>query len=105
LDKRSSINIHMPTKKELQKLADEKINAALAKGVKAETELRAEQNKTQARMAWVAILSSVVFTTIVLFFDIANAEILGPFLVAQAGVVGSYMGVTAWLSRSKNGKG
>lgn len=91
----------MPTKKQLQELADTKINAAIAKSIKIEAELRAEQGKTQARMAWTAVLSSVVFTAIVLFFDITNTEILGPFLLAQAGVVGSYMGVTAYLTRSK----
>ena len=86
---------------------ESKINAMIVKNLRAERDLRTEQNKTQARMAWVAILSSVVFTTIVLFFDTSStglAEILGSFYIAQAGVVGSYMGVTAWM-RSKNGKG
>jgi hypothetical protein len=29
----------------------------------------------------------------------ALGEILGLFYIAQAGIVGAYMGVTAWMSR------
>jgi hypothetical protein len=59
----------------------------------------------QRRMAWVAIWSMIVFTT-VLFSPIVSdarvnalADLLGLFYIAQAGVVGAFMGVSAWMSR------
>jgi hypothetical protein len=73
-----------------------------------ELELREEKADTQRRMAWVAMLSMLIFT-ICLFLPIipdtrvqALADLLGLFYIAQAGVVGAYMGVTAWMSRSDN---
>lgn len=70
-----------------------------------ELELREEKADTQRRMAWVAMLSMVMFT-IVLFSPMisdsrveALADLLGLFYIAQAGVVGAYMGVTAWMNR------
>lgn len=71
-----------------------------------EIELREEKADSQRRMAWVAILSMIVFT-VLLFSPIisdarvsALADLLGLFYIAQAGVVGAYMGVTAWMSKS-----
>lgn len=59
----------------------------------------------QRRMAWVAIWSMVVFT-IVLFSPMVSdarvnalADLLGLFYIAQAGVVGAFMGVSAWMSK------
>jgi uncharacterized membrane protein len=59
----------------------------------------------QRRMAWVSIWSMIVFT-IVLFSPLisdarvnALADLLGLFYIAQAGVVGAFMGVSAWMSR------
>lgn len=59
----------------------------------------------QRRMAWVAIWSMIIFT-IILFSPIisdarvnALADLLGLFYIAQAGVVGAFMGVSAWMSR------
>ena len=56
-------------------------------------------------MAWVAMLSMIV-GTIFLYTPIIKetrvevlGDILGLFYIAQAGVVGAYMGVTAWMSR------
>lgn len=70
-----------------------------------ELELREEKADTQRRMAWMAMLSMVMFT-VVLFSPIisdsrveALADLLGLFYIAQAGVVGAYMGVTAWMNR------
>ena len=70
-----------------------------------ELELREEKADTQRKMAWVAMLSMVMFT-VVLFSPIisdsrveALADLLGLFYIAQAGVVGAYMGVTAWMNR------
>ena len=70
-----------------------------------ELELREEKADTQKRMAWMAMASMIIFT-IVLFSPIisdnrvtALADLLGLFYIAQAGVVGSYMGVTAWINK------
>jgi uncharacterized membrane protein len=59
----------------------------------------------QRRMAWVAIWSMIVFT-IVLFSPMVSddrvnalADLLGLFYIAQAGVVGAFMGVSAWMSK------
>lgn len=70
-----------------------------------EIELREEKAETQKKMAWVAMISMLVFT-IFLFLPLfsddrikAMGEVLGLFYVAQAGVVGAYMGFTSWMSR------
>ena len=70
-----------------------------------EIELREEKAKAQQYMAWVAMASMLVFSTF-LFLPIipdsrvdALADLLGLFYIAQAGVVGAYMGVSAWMSR------
>ena len=67
--------------------------------------MREEKADTQKRMAWVAMLSMVAFT-VALFSPVisdsrveALADLLGLFYIAQAGVVGAYMGVTAWMSK------
>lgn len=69
-----------------------------------EIELREEKAETQKRMAWVALVSMLIFT-IGLFSPLVSdsrvhalADLLGLFYIAQAGVVGAYMGVTAWMS-------
>ena len=70
-----------------------------------ELELREEKSAAQRRMAWIAMASMILFT-IGLFAPIftdsrinALADILGLFYIAQAGVVGAYMGVSAWMSK------
>jgi hypothetical protein len=70
-----------------------------------EMELREEKSDAQKRMAWLAMGSMIVFS-IVLFLPVisdnrvkALADLLGLFYIAQAGVVGAYMGTTAWMSR------
>ena len=70
-----------------------------------ELELREEKANAQQYMAWVAMGSMLVFTT-VLFLPVVStdrvnalADLLGLFYIAQAGVVGAYMGVTAYMSR------
>jgi hypothetical protein len=71
-----------------------------------ELELREEKADTQRRMAWGAMISMLIFT-ILLFTPVvtdarvqALADLLGLFYIAQAGIVGAYMGVTAWMSNS-----
>jgi|TARA_R110002020_G_scaffold54278_1_gene151500 hypothetical protein len=70
-----------------------------------ELELREEKSEAQKRMAWLSIASMIIFSAC-LFMPIvpesrvdALGEILGLFYIAQAGIVGAYMGVTAWMSR------
>lgn len=70
-----------------------------------EIELREEKADAHRRMAWVAMISMIIFSGF-LFLPIievervkALADLLGMFYIAQAGVVGAYMGVTAWMSR------
>ena len=70
-----------------------------------ELELREEKSEAQKNMAWVAMVSLIVFSAF-LFVPIVSesrvtalGDILGLFYIAQAGVVGAYMGVTAWMSR------
>jgi hypothetical protein len=72
-----------------------------------ELELREEKADSQRRMAWVAIISMIVFT-VLLFSPVVSdarvsalADLLGLFYIAQAGVVGAYMGVTAWMSKGE----
>ena len=70
-----------------------------------ELELREEKANAQQYMAWVSMGSMLVFTT-VLFLPVVStdrvsalADLLGLFYIAQCGVVGAYMGVTAWMAK------
>ncbi|MEC8488622.1 MAG: hypothetical protein VXZ13_06920 [Pseudomonadota bacterium] len=70
-----------------------------------ELELREEKAKAQQFMAWTAMASMIV-ASVVLFTPIVSdsrvaglADLLGLFYIAQAGVVGTYMGTTAWMNR------
>jgi ABC-type multidrug transport system permease subunit len=70
-----------------------------------EIELREEKANTQRRLAWVATWSMILFT-IFLFLPIVSdsrvdalAELLGLFYLAQAGIIGAYMGFTTWMSK------
>ena len=70
-----------------------------------EIELREEKSEAQKKMAWVAMGSMIVFSAI-LFTPMVSesrvsalADLLGLFYIAQTGVVGAYMGVSAWMSR------
>lgn len=70
-----------------------------------ELTLREEKADTQKRMAWVAMLSMVVFS-IFLMLPImpdsrvnALSDLLGLFYIAQASVCAAYFGATAFMSR------
>ena len=71
----------------------------------AEIERQDRKQQAQRRMAWVAIWSMVVFTTVLFSPMISDsrvsalADLLGLFYIAQAGVVGAFMGMSAWVSR------
>jgi hypothetical protein len=68
------------------------------------------KSETQQKMAWVAMISMIVFTVLVflpIFPDTrikALADLFGLFYIGQAGVVGAYMGVTAYMSNGSNGR-
>ena len=53
---------------------------------------RHEKADAQRRMAWVAMGSMIVFTL---------ADLFGLFYIGQAGVVGAYMGMTAYMAKGK----
>ena len=71
----------------------------------AEIERQDRKQQAQRRMAWVAIWSMVVFTTVLFSPMISDsrvsalADLLGLFYIAQAGVVGAFMGMSAWMNR------
>jgi hypothetical protein len=69
-----------------------------------ELELQEEKADTQKRMAWFSLVLMAV-VTILLFTPLISdtktqtlSDLLGMFYVAQAGIVGAYMGVTAWMT-------
>ena len=61
----------------------------------------------QKKMAWVAIISMLVFTALVflpIFPDTrikALADLFGLFYIGMAGVCGAYMGMTAYMTKGK----
>ena len=70
-----------------------------------EAESAEEKADTQKRMAWIAMISMLGFTGF-LFLPFMSDErvsalgdLLGLFYIAQAGVVGAYMGMAAYMSR------
>ena len=70
-----------------------------------ELELREEKSEAQKRMAWAAMVSMIIFS-LVLFLPVIPetrvkvlGEILGLIYLASAGIVGAYMGVSAWMSK------
>ena len=70
-----------------------------------EIEIEEEKADAQRRMAWVALLSMIAFTVVVFlpFFPDERINLLGElsalFYIGMAGVVGAYMGMTAYMSR------
>ena len=66
-----------------------------------------EKMEAQKKMAGVAMVSMLVFTALVflpIFPDTrikALSDLFGLFYIGQAGVVGAYMGMTAYMSAKK----
>ena len=66
-----------------------------------------EKDDAQRRMAWTAMGSMIVFTLAVflpIFPDArikALSDLFGLFYIGQAGVVGAYMGMTAYMAKGK----
>ena len=83
-------------------VSDEEL-AAVAK--LEELEMLEEKADAQRRMAWVSLVSMLVFTGLVflpIFPDSriqALADLFGLFYIGMAGVVGAYMGMTAYMSK------
>lgn len=76
----------------------------LAKEIKIQ-EMAERKQASQRKMAWVSLYSMALFT-LILFSPLVSdsrvsalADLLGLFYIAQAGVVGAYMGMTAYMSR------
>ena len=72
-----------------------------------EAEVAEEKADAQRKMAWISIISMLVFTAF-LFLPIfpdsrikALADLFGLFYIGMAGVVGAYMGMTAYMSAKK----
>ena len=70
-------------------------------------EIIEEKADAQRRMAWVALGSMLVFTFL-LFLPLfpdgrikALSDLFGLFYIGMAGVVGAYMGMTAWMAKKK----
>jgi hypothetical protein len=72
-----------------------------------EVEILGKRAITQKRMAWIAMISMVGFTLLLVSPIISDSrvtalsDLIGLFFIAQAGIVGAYMGVTAWMSSRK----
>tara|TARA_R100000152_G_C6710339_1_gene138089 strand:- start:87 stop:425 length:339 start_codon:yes stop_codon:yes gene_type:complete len=66
-----------------------------------------EKADAQRRMAWISLIGMLFFTCF-LFLPIfpdsrikAMADLFGLFYIGMAGVVGAYMGMTAWMANKK----
>jgi len=70
-----------------------------------ELEVEEEKADAQRRMAWVALWSMIAFTVVVFLpvFPDSRIKLLGElsalFYIGMAGVVGAYMGMTAYMAR------
>ena len=70
-----------------------------------EAEAAEEKADTQKHKAWVAMISVLGFTLFLFLPFMSNervsalGDLLGLFYIAQAGVVGAYMGMSAYMSR------
>ena len=65
-----------------------------------EMEMQEEKADAQRRMAWVSLIAMLVFTCLVFLPIFPDSRIkFGLFYIGMAGVVGAYMGMTAYMSR------
>jgi len=68
---------------------------------------RLEKADAQRQMAWVSMVSMIIFTVAVflpIFPDTrikALSDLFGLFYIGQAGIVGAYMGMTAYMRSKK----
>mgnify|MGYP003108867213 CR=1 FL=1 len=66
-----------------------------------------EKTDSQKQMAWTAMIVMIIFTAL-LFLPIfpdgrikALSDLFGLFYIGMAGIVGAYMGMSAWMSKKK----
>lgn len=68
-----------------------------------ETETALRKNLAQLRMARYTLIAMGLFTAAMFFIDIdrvkALSDISNLFYISGAGIVGAYMGTTAWMNR------
>ncbi len=97
----------MPRKINIDVDGDGKIEQDDIEAVKAieEIDRMNRRQMSQRKMAWVAMWSMILFT-LLLFSPLipesrvnALSDLLGLFYIAQAGVVGAFLGVTAWMNK------
>ena len=85
-------------------VSDEELSTVKTIHEQAEAEEKAD---AQRRMAWVSLIAMLVFTVLVflpIFPDSrikALADLFGLFYIGMAGVVGAYMGMTAYMGKKK----
>ena len=81
-------------------VSDEEIENA--KAIK-ETETQLRKNLAQLRMARYTLIAMGAFTFAMFFVDVervkALADISNLFYLSGAGIVGAYMGTTAWMNK------
>jgi len=71
-----------------------------------EIKSREEKAKTQERMAWIAMISMLVVTAVLLLADISDGKLtalnepIGWFYIAQASIVGAFFGFTTWMGKN-----
>lgn len=70
-----------------------------------ELQIKERKAQTQKHMAWVSMIAMIVFTCL-LFSPLledsrvnALSDLLGLFYIANAGIVGAYMGFQSWMSK------
>ena len=72
-----------------------------------EEERMNRRQAAQRQMAWTALVTMILFTAFLFMPAIPDArikllsEISAMFYIAQAGIVGAFMGVTAWMNVKK----
>jgi len=70
-----------------------------------ELELREEKAESQKQMAWLAMISMLLFSIFLMLPAMpdsrvqALSDLLGLFYIAQASIVAAYFGATAFMSR------
>tara|TARA_Y100000592_G_scaffold98144_1_gene170494 strand:- start:1433 stop:1747 length:315 start_codon:yes stop_codon:yes gene_type:complete len=81
-------------------ITDDEISAA--KEIR-ETETKLRKNLAQLRMARYTLIGMGVFTVACFFIPLdrleAMSDISNLFYISGAGIVGTYMGTTAWMDR------
>ena len=72
-----------------------------------ELELREDKVEAQKSMSWIALISMLVLTVIILTPLIPDSklslldDLISMYYIAMAGIIGAYFGVSGWVSKSK----